>query len=311
MTSQNVGIDVGKESLVCNIYGENTVRTYPNTSRGIQRLQTWLKKKEVDLVVMEATGGYEKLARLHLGRSGMAVAVVNPTYVRRFAEGMGTLAKTDPIDARMIAWYGFVKQPIPQPPCTQAAEMLSACVDRREQLIAMRTMEKNRLISAAAYIQESIRVHIQSIDEQIALMEAEIDRLIDQDKQWQDRIDCMMSCKGVGKVTAVTLLAEMPELGHTKREQIAALAGVAPMNRDSGRKSGRRKTRGGRVKLRRVLYMAAMSASKYNPVIREFYQRLLGKGKLKNVALVACMHKLLTILNAMLRKKVMWQPDFA
>ncbi len=225
--------------------------------------------------------------------------------------GMGTLAKTDPIDARMIAWYASVKQPKPQPPRTEAAEALSACVDRREQLLAMRTMEKNRLSSAAAYVQQSIKVHIQSIDEQIAQMEATIDRLIAQEKEWQERITCMMSCKGVGKVTAVTLLAEMPELGCAKREQVAALAGVAPMNRDSGRKSSRRKTRGGRTKLRRVLYMAAMSASKYNPVIRDFYKRLIGKGKPKNVALVACMHKLLTILNAMLRKNDLWRPDFA
>jgi len=204
-----------------------------------------------------------------------------------------------------------VKQPKPQPARTEAAEALSAYVDRREQLLAMRTMEKNRFGSAAAYIQQGIRVHIQSIDEQIKQVEEEIERLIDQEKQWQERIACMMSCKGVGKVTAVTLQAEMPELGYARREQIAALAGVAPMNRDSGKKSGRRKTRGGRTKLRRVLYMAAMSASKYNPAIRDSYQRLIEKGKPKNVALVACMHKLLTILNAILRNNAVWCPEIA
>ena len=311
MTSQFAGIDVGKDSLTGNLYGQDAVKDYPNTSRGIQRLSAWLQKHEVHLVVMEATGGYEKMASRQLERAGLAVAVVNPTYVRRFAQGMGTLAKTDPIDARMIAWYASVKQPKPRPPRSEAAEALSACVDRRDQLVAMRTMEKNRLGSAAAYVQSSITAHIESIDEQIKQMEVEIDHLIDQEEEWQSRIACMTSCKGVGKVTAVTLLAEMPELGHEKREQIAALAGVAPMNRDSGRKSGRRKTRGGRSKLRRVLFMAAMSAAKFNPVVHAFYQRLIEKGKPKSVVMVACMHKLLTILNAMLRKNEMWRPDFA
>ena len=311
MTSHFAGTEVGKDYLTSNLYGQTAVNEFPNTSQGIKRLCIWLQKNESILVVMEATGGYEKLGATTLGRNGMAVAVVNPTYVRRFAEGMGTLAKTDPIDARMIAWYASVKQPQAQPARTEAAERLEAWIDRREQLLAMQTMEKNRLYSAAQCVQETIRESIRFFSEQIKEIEEEIDRLVGQEEQWQTQIECLSSCKGVGKITALTLLAEMPELGHEKRGQIAALAGVAPLNRDSGKKSGRRRTRGGSSKLWRVLYMSTLSASRYNPVIRDFYQRLIEKGKPKNVAMVACMHKLLTILNALLRKNELWNPNLA
>ena len=305
------GIDIGKEYLVGNLYGESSVKQFSNSTAGIERLVSWLKKNEADLVVMEATGGYEKQAATALGRAGLAAAVVNPTYVRRFAEGMGTLAKTDPIDARMIAWYGSVKQPAVRPPRSQAEEQPSACIERREQLLGMRTMEKNRLQTAPQCVAGSIAQSIRALDEQIGEMERIIDQLVAQDEQWQAKLTCMTSCKGVGKITALTLLAELPELGQEKRGPIAALAGVAPMNHDSGRKIGRRRTRGGRSKLRRVLYMAALSASRFNPTIRDFYQRLIAAGKPSSVALVACMHKLLTIENALLRKNELWRQDFA
>ena len=305
------GIDVGKEKLFVNIYMDNKVRDFPNTHSGLERICKYLIKNAVDLVVMEASGGYERLPASDLRACGLSVAVVNPTYVRRFSQGMGTLAKTDTIDARLIAHFAFVKQPKPQPAKTVEEEELTALVERREQLVSLLSMEKNRLSKASDYSKTSIQISIQFLTEQIGTIETAIKALVSKSPERQAKLRCMCSFVGVGEITAVTLLTEMPELGKESREHIAALAGVAPINRDSGKMKGKRRTYGGRARVRRTLYLAALSASKHNPIIKAFYERLLAAGKEKKVALVACMHKVLTILNAMLKKGELFNPEYS
>jgi len=312
MTSQTyVGIDVGKENLDVNIYGETKVERFSNSNSGIRALIQYLSAKTKVHVVMEASGGYERLAVQLLRKSGLQVSVVNPTLVRRFAQGMGTMAKTDAIDAVVIAHYAAVKQPREQKPRSKEEENLVETLDRREQLIGMLTMEKNRLSNSPESIRGSIQSHIRFVSQQIQELDAVVDELVAQNAEWQEKMRILTSFKGVGKVVGLTLLAEMPELGFETRECIGALAGVAPINKDSGKKKGKRKTMGGRAKARRVLFMSALSAVRSNPAIRQFYERLLLRGKEKKVALVACMHKILTILNAMLRKNEVWNPNYS
>ncbi len=304
------GIDVGKEKLFVNIYLDSQVRNYPNTHSGLERLSRYLIKRAVDLVVMEASGGYERQPASELRASGLSVAVVNPTYVRRFAQGMGAQAKTDTLDARLIAHFASVKQPKPQPARTAEEEELAALVERREQLVSLLSIEKNRLSKASDYSKSSIENSIQFLGGQIKTIETEIKALVAKSPERQAKLRCMCSFIGVGDVTAITLLTEMPELGSESRERIAALAGVAPINRDSGKMKGKRRIYGGRTRVRRPLYLAALSASKHNPIIKTFYERLLASGKEKKVALVACMHKILTILNAMLKKGELFNPKY-
>jgi len=305
------GIDVGKDKLFVNIYSDNQVRDFPNTHSGLERLSRFLSKQAVALVVMEASGGYERQPASDLRAAGLSVAVVNPTYVRRFAQGMGTLAKTDTIDARLIAHFAFVKQPKAQLAKTAEEEALSALVERREQLVSLMSVEKNRLCKASDYSKGSIQTSIDLLKAQISLIEIEIKALVAKSPERLARMQCMCSFIGIGNVNAFTLLTEMPELGMETREHIAALAGVAPINRDSGKMKGKRRTYGGRARVRRTLYLAALSASRHNPIIRAFYQRLLAAGKEKKVALVACMHKILTILNAMLKKGELFNPAYS
>ena len=259
---------------------------------------------------MEASGGYERQAAEELRRTGIPVSVVNPTHVRRFCQGMGTLAKTDVKDARMIAYYASVKQPKAQAAKSEAETQLAELVERREQLTEMLGMEKNRSSNATVSSLKSIEKHIIYLAEEIKAIETQIDKLTESNSEWQLRLVIMLSFSGIGKVIATTLLAELPELGHESREVIAALAGVAPINRDSGKMRGRRSVFGGRARVRRVLYLAAMVGVRFNPIIKPFYERLLEAGKPKKVALVACMHKILTILNAMLKKGELFSPVY-
>ena len=305
------GIDVGKDKLFVNIHLDSQVRDFPNTRSGLERLSRFLIKNAVNLVVMEASGGYERLPASDLRARGLSVAVVNPTYVRRFAQGMGTLAKTDTIDARLIAHFASVKQPKPQQAKTVEEEELAALVERREQLVSLLSVEKNRLSKASDYSKASLQISIQFLTGQIASIETEIKALVAKSPERLARMRCMCSFIGVGDITAVTLLTEMPELGMESGKHIAALAGVAPINRDSGKMKGKRRTYGGRARVRRTLYLAALSASRHNPIIRAFYERLLAAEKEKKVALVACMHKMLTILNAMLKKGELFNPEYS
>lgn len=312
MTSQTyAGIDVGKENLDVNIHGEAKVQRFQNNGSGIRTLIQYLAARHQPHVVMEASGGYERLPVQLLRKSGIQVSVVNPTLVRRFAQGMGTMAKTDAIDACVIAHYAAVKQPREQKPRTKEEEYLVEVMDRREQLIGMLTMEKNRLANCPESIRASVQTLTSFVSQQIQELDAVVEELVANNAQWQEKMRILTSFKGVGKVVALTLIAEMPELGFETRECIGALAGVAPINKDSGKKKGKRKTMGGRAKVRRVVFMSSLSAVRSNPVIRQFYERLLLRGKEKKVALVACMHKILTILNAMLRKNEVWNPDFS
>lgn len=310
-SSRCVGIDVGKAELHANMYGEESVKVFPNTHIGIKHLGNWLGRKTAELVVMEASGGYERQPAQDLRRVGFAVSIVNPTYVRRFCQSMGTLAKTDVKDARLIANFAYVKQPKPQKAKSDGELHLTSLVERREQLIEMLGKEKNRRSNSPEYHLSSIKLTITFLETHIEVLDQEIDKLIEANPDWQTRLAVMQSFKSIGKVVSTTLLVEMPELGSESREAIAALAGVAPINHDSGKMKGKRKTHGGRSRVRRVLYMAALSAVRTNPVIKKYYERLLQNGKEKKVALVACMHKILTILNALLKKGQLWDPLYA
>lgn len=307
MTSETiVGIDVSKRWLEVQVYGEPESRTVGNDLDGFKTLLGLMETVRSELIVFEATGGYESRAVKALSESGFAVSVVNPTRVRRFAEAMGILAKTDKIDARMIAHFAFVVRPAVNGRQTAAEEQLAACVERRRQLLVELVAEKNRLSTCPACVREGIEEHIAWLEDHIERLEADIQTLILQKPEWRGRAEIIDSVPGVGLTTATTMVAELPELGQLNRQKIAALVGVAPFNRDSGPKRGKRRIFGGRAGVRRTLFMAALSASKCNPVIRPFYESLLKRGKEKKVALIACMRKLLVIINAMVRKGESW-----
>ena len=301
-----IGIDVGKAWLDVNVYGQDKVNRWPNDSLGISQIGEKLSKMAIKLVVVEASGGWERSIHAELSQHGLGVAVVNPTRVRSFARAMGQLAKTDPIDARNIAEFGFKIEPKAQKMASAAREKLAALVTRRYQLITIITMEKNRAATAPEPIDEHIARHLDWLAQELTNLDEAIDQCLEDDENWQKEAAILESTPGVGKVTVFTLLADLPELGKLNRQKIAAMVGVAPYNRDSGAKRGKRRIFGGRASIRRVLYMATLSATRHNPIIRDFYQRLLAAGKPKKVALTACMRKLLTILNAMMRTGKPW-----
>jgi transposase len=312
MTSEAyVGIDVSKRWLEVSVYGEPESRKVSNDAEGYLSLIEQMKVLQPMLIVFEATGGYEQHAAKALREVGFAVAVVNPTRVRRFAEALGILAKTDKLDAQVIAHFAFVTKPVPNGTQTPLEEQLAACVERRRQLLVELVAEKNRLSTCPACVRDGIEEHIDWLEEHIVDLEDEIQAIIWQKPEWQGRAVIIDSVPGVGPVTAATLVAELPELGQCNRQEIAALVGVAPFNKDSGPKNGKRRIFGGRSGVRRTLFMATLSASKHNPIIRAFYNSLLSRGKVKMVALTACMRKLLVIINALVRKGETWHFSFA
>ena len=283
----SIGIDVGKRWLDVNKYASEEVKRFSNDAEGWEKLILWLKELKPGIVAMEATGGYEHQAAKALSKAGLAVTVVNPARVRQFARAMGVLAKTDKIDARIIAHFADVTQPAPQAPRTEDEERLAAIVERRHQLLVGLTAEKNRLSTCLPSLVGDIQEHIKYLENHIKKLEEEIHNLITSDEERKVRSERIDSVPGIGEVTASTMVAELPELGKLNRQQLAALVGVAPFNKDSGKKRGKRKTTGGRAGVRRTLYMATLSASRHNPVIRPHYQILLKRGKDKKVALVA------------------------
>lgn len=303
------GIDVAKTTLEVGIWGEGCVAQYRYDADGLNQLIAALQQQELSCVVVEASGDLERQLVAALVVACLPVAVVNPKRVRDFARAAGRLAKTDRLDALVLAQFGQALEP----PLYQAqpaeAEQLSAWVSRRKQLVEMMTAEKNRLGTAHGSVREQIKAHIRWLEEEVRALDEAISQLIQADPRWQEQGEWLDSVPGVGAVTVATLLAELPQLGTLNRQQIAALVGVAPLNHDSGRRRGKRRVFGGRAAVRRVLYMAALTATRANPVIRHFYQRLLAAGKEKKVALTACMRKLLVILNAMLRDRVAWNPS--
>ncbi len=308
MTSEPmVGVDVSKRWLEGCVHGETESRKIGNDLDGQARLIAWMREVQPVLIVFEATGGYERRAVQALREAGFAVAVVNPTRVRRFAQALGILAKTDKIDAGVIAHFASVVRPAGNGQQTPLEEQLAAQVERRRQLLVELVAEKNRLSTCPECTRVSIEEHLTWLEEHIEDLEADIQALVLQKPEWQARAAIIDSVPGVGLVTATTLVAELPELGQLNRQKIAALVGVAPFNRDSGPKKGKRRIFGGRSGVRRTLFMATLSASQFNPVIRAFYESLLKRGKEKKVALIACMRKLLVIINAMVRKGEAWQ----
>lgn len=301
-----VGIDVSKQKLDVAYHGENGAKQYPNNQAGIAKMLRGLQARRIERVVIEATAGFEREAIKTMLQAGLPVALMNPTRVRRYAQAQGQHAKTDVIDAHVLAAYGAAMRPKIWKLKSEFEEQISLRVTRRRQLIQMRTKEKNRLTTAHKENIASIERHLDWIDQEIEMLEKEMEEMILADPVYSEKVTLMKSVPGVGQVNALTLIAEMPELGNANRKQIAALAGLAPYNRDSGNKKGRRHTFGGRSSVRCALYMAALSAVRCNPKIKAFYERLLANGKEKKVALTACMRKLLVILNAIVRDQKPW-----
>lgn len=305
------GIDVGKSSLDIAIYGRERTWQFSNTERGIASLLELLTETGLAFVAVEASGGYEKAAVQTMRQAGIQVAVVNPTRVRALAKATGKLAKTDRIDARLIAEFCFRMELEPKPCQNEAEESLKEKVIRREQLVEMQTSERNRMDTASDRMKEKIHTHLAFLETEIQILMIEIEQGLKEIPAWQTRVQFLMTIPGVGFITAVTIATLMPELGELDHKKIAALGGLAPFNRDSGKKRGKRRIFGGRKGVRRVLYMAALSASNCNPIIRSFYQSLLKLGKPFKVAITACMRKLLIYMNAMARDLTCWMEPIA
>jgi len=300
-TSSYVGIDVSKARLDVAVLGEEREWQVDNAPNGIVELVQHLVEVEPELIVVEATGGYQRSVVEALFHAGLPVAVVNPTRVRQFARACGLLAKTDKLDAQVLAVFGQRVQPKLYEGKSEAEKQLRALLVRRKQVEEMLKAEQNRLRTTSASLKSSVERSIAFLKEEKKLLDEQIQRFLAEQEAWQEQTEILSSAPGVGMVTTATLLAELPELGKMDRKRIAALVGVAPMNYDSGKKRGYRKTKGGRTNVRSVLYMSTLVATRYNPIIRPQYQLLLKRGKEKKVALTACMRKFLTILNAMMR----------
>jgi len=305
-----VGVDVAKSTLDVAASDSGETRQFANDDEGISQAVRYIASVKPAGIILEATGNLEMPLAAALQAGCLPVAVINPRQVRDFARSTGTLAKTDTIDARILALFGARVKPEIRPLPDQKTREMRNLLTRRRQLIEMLTAEHNRLSQAGDDIHPSIEIHIKWLEEALSKINDDLDRRIRLSPSWLEKDNLLKSVPGVGKVVSSSLLIELPELGRLNRRKIAALVGVAPLNRDSGTMRGRRTVWGGRAKLRAVLYMAALVASRRNPIIAAFYQRLLNAGKAKKVALVACMRKLLTILNAMMRTMTVWQPEF-
>lgn len=308
MTSEKiwVGIDVCKDMLDIYLLPAQESRQLPNTEAGIQKLVEQLQPLAPSLVVVESTGGLERLLVHGLQAASIAIAIANPRKVKGFAIALGK-AKTDKLDAQVIARFAQSVKPKPLPIVKPEAQQLAALRRRRQQLVAMQVAEKNRLSRATEIVKADIEEHLEQIAQRLQSLNQQIQTLTEQQPDWKQKDSILQSVTGIGKVTSALCLAELPELGTLSEKQIARLVGVAPINHDSGKHQGKRMIQGGRTSVRCGLYMATLVATRHNRVIRNFYERLLDKGKLKKVALVACMRKLLVILNAMLRDNKPWQ----
>lgn len=302
-----VGVDVSKESLDIAVHPKQAPKRFKNSDTGISGAVSYVSSLAPVMVVMEATGGLEMSLAAALGASGILVAVVNPRQVRDYAKSMGKLAKTDTIDAQILADFAAAVQPEPRPLADKQTRELKDILTRRFQLNEMITAEKNRLGRARRPVSDHIKAHIAWLEQEKDVMDSNLRRFIQESPIWREKDNLLQSVPGVGPVLSCTLLAELPELGTLNRKQIAALVGVAPFNHDSGAFRGKRTVWGGRAKVRAVLYMATLVAKKHNPVIRSFYERLCAAGKAKKAAITACMRKLLIIMNAMLKHQTPWR----
>lgn len=301
-----VGIDVSKAHLDVSIRPIGSQWRASNTEAGIGQVVSQLKDASPQLVVMEATGGIEAPLSAALLAASLPVVVVNPRQIRDFAKATGRLAKTDTLDAEVIAHFAEAVRPEVRPLPDSQGQELSAILSRRRQLVGMLTSEKNRLGTARKSVRKGILSHINWLKSALSDVDRELRDSLRKSPAYRDKDNLLKSIKGIGPVTSITLIAELPELGKLNRNQIAALVGVAPLNRDSGSFRGRRTIWGGRGRVRATLYMSTLVAVRFNPVIRAFYERLLSVGKPKKVALTACMRKLLLIANAMVKNGTRW-----
>jgi len=307
-----VGIDIsGKQLDVC-LLPKDRHREYCYDDPGLKALVKYLRKHKATSIVLEGTGGLERLVTAYLANSDLPVVVVNPRQVRDFARALGILAKTDKIDAHVLARFAEAVKPEIRPLPSDQLRQLDELMTRRRQLVKLLVAEKNRLMrSSTNLVRDSHQRLIDAIAEQLQDVEAQLERMIQSCPVWREKEDLLQSVKGVGPVTAFTLLAALPELGTLNRRQIASLVGLAPYNHDSGKHRGKRSIRGGRAHVRSQLFMATLTAVKWNPTIKHFYERLLGEGKCKKVALTAASRKLLTILNVILKTKTPWREPLA
>lgn len=302
-----VGVDVSKAWLDVGFSGVEEVERFENTAQGHEALGARLEGLSPQLVVLEASGGYEVGVTAHLGACGLAVAVVNPRQVRDFARSTGRLAKTDRLDAKVLVHFGEAVRPEPRALKDELTMELEALLKRRRQVTEMITAENNRLKQAPKVLRREIKEHIRYLERRLRGLDNDLNAAVKGSAMWRVRDDLLQSIPGVGRVTSLALMANLPELGHLNRRQVAALVGVAPFNCDSGTFKGRRRVWGGRGDVRAVLFMATLTARRCNPVIRAFYERLTAAGKPYKVAMTACMRKLLTILNAIVRDGTSWQ----
>lgn len=302
------GVDVASDKLDLGCHGQTKVLTFENSAEGLEQLVCSVRKHITALIVVEATGGYEARLVVALAEAGLPVALINPRQLRAFATAVGELAKTDAIDARIIARFAHDVRPEVRPVPGENQRFFADLAARRRQLIALRTAEQNRRRQTdRAQLLASIDAVLTILDEQIATLESQLAQLIATNDQWQQRDQILQSVSGVAAATSHTLIADLPELGQLDHKQISKLVGVAPLNRDSGKLRGRRAIVGGRATVRAALYMAAFNAIRCNPQIRQFYVRLRQAGKCYKVAVTACMRKLLTVLNALVRDNNPWR----
>jgi transposase len=303
-----VGIDVSKTKLDIALNETEVMLHCTNDNNGLKELIKLLPGKKSTLIILEATGGYEKLAAHALRKKGYCVAIVNAKRVRDFAKASGKLAKTDCIDAQTIALFGKTFNPIPQPLESDEEMKREAYLTRRAQVIKHLTLEKQYLESASdESIKKEINKLIARLEKALEQVEQKLEDLINQDEILKEKVARLDEIQGVGLITAMNVLIHLPELGTLNHKEVSALVGVAPFNKDSGQSKGKREIRGGRAPVRAALYMAVLSARKFNPLIKQFYDRLIEKGKLKKVAMVACMRKLIIIMNAMMRDGAHWE----
>ena len=303
-----VGIDVSKARLDVALGSAGELLAVDNEARGIAGLAGRLQKLAPALIVLEASGGLETALVSELAAAGLAVAVVNPRQVRDFARAHGQLAKTDALDARILALFAERMQPPVRELPDEQTRQLQALVTRRRELVEMLTAERNRLAAVPAVLHREIRAHIRWLQARLKERDHDLDHTLRNSPLWREREELLSSVPGVGPVLCATLIAGLPELGRLNRREIAALVGVAPLNRDSGTMRGRRTAWGGRAQVRATLYMGALVGVRHNPALSSLYRRLLERGKTKKLALVACMRKLITILNAMLKHRTHWSP---
>ena len=304
-----VGIDVCKDNLDVAIGPHKDIITFVNDQKGVDSLVKKLKRIDAQLTVFESTGGYELLAASCLAQAGLAVVIVNPRQVRNFAKATGILAKTDAIDARVIARFAEAVKPEVRPLKDRQTSELTALVTRRRQIIEMIVAETNRLRLAHKRNKKDIKDHIRWLQKRLDKIEIDIGKMIQSSPIWRCKDDILQSVPGIGPITSATLICDLPELGVLSPKKIAMLAGLAPLNCDSGKFKGRRRIWGGRGSVRSILYMATLAAIRCNPAIKGFYQRLIAAGKCHKVAATACMRKLLIIVNAMLRDQTRWQQN--